>query len=108
MKLRFYPQDRVLEGLGFAVGVGVGSARADDELGACAPIDCVPPVFPGKYRTAPTFSVEGHHQWLLGRSRATAVTVGGGIKRYFFGRDEPAGVRSFAPTGRLTIGWAFR
>lgn len=108
VKLRLYPQERGLEGLGLAAGVGIGRARQDDELGACAPIDCVPPVIRGRNVTAPSFSVEAHHQWLFGESKATAITVGGGLKRYFIGDAEARGIQQFVPTGRLTVGWAFR
>lgn len=108
VKLRLYPQDRALEGLGIAAGLGVGRMQQDDEYGACAPIDCVPPIFKGKMITAPAFSIEGQYQWLLGASRSTAVSVGGGLKRYFIADQDTRGLVRVVPTGRLTIGWAFR
>ncbi len=109
VKLRLYPQERALEGLGLAAGLGVGRALEDDELLPCEPVtSCTPQLKLGKYVSAPTFSVEGQYQWLFGRTKATAVTVGGGVKRYFFGSDAAQNIQEFVPTGRLTIGWAFR
>lgn len=109
VKLRLYPQERALEGLGLAAGLGLGRALEDDELLPCEPVEtCTPQLKPGKYASAPTFSVEGQYQWLFGRTKATAVTVGGGVKRYFFGNDAAQNIQEFVPTGRLTIGWAFR
>lgn len=108
LKLRLYPSDRALQGLGVAAGIGLGRARQDDQQLVCITEPCNP--IPGEVLTAPTFSVEAHYQWLLGTSRATAVTVGAGIKRYYFDEDETRdrGVGRVLPTGRLTIGWAFR
>lgn len=108
VKLRLYPSDRVLQGLGIAAGVGVGRARQNDQDIVCITTPCN--AFQGKMLTAPTFSVEAHYQWLLGASRSTAVTVGGGVKRYYFDEQdtEGRGVSRLLPTGRLTIGWAFR
>jgi hypothetical protein len=110
IKLRLYLQDRALEGLGLAAGVGLGRTKQADTFGACAPINCVPPEVEGAFVTAPTFSMEAQYQWLLGRTRATAVTVGGGIKRYFFSEADvrDRDVSRVLPTGRLTIGWAFK
>jgi hypothetical protein len=109
VKLRMYPQDRGLEGLGLAAGIGLGNARQDDSFLPCTPVpSCTPLVDRGRYITRPSFSVESHYQWMFGRSRATAVAVGGGLKRYFISDDEARGIGRLVPTGRLTIGWAFR
>jgi hypothetical protein len=105
VKLRLYPQDRALEGVGFAAGLGVARTREKP----CEPgSSCTPEFGGGRSITAPTFSVEVQHQWLLGASRSTAVTVGGGAKRYFIGDARDIGFTRVLPTGRLTIGWAFR
>lgn len=108
LKLRLYPDDRALQGLGIAAGVGVGRARQNDQDVVCIAAPCNP--IPGKTLTAPTFSIEAHYQWLLGARRSTAVTVGGGMKRYYFDEQdaEGRGVSRLLPTGRLTIGYAFR
>lgn len=110
VKLRLYPNDRALEGLGVAAGVGIGRARQDDLGAVCLALTCPPAPGKGKMLTAPTFSIEAQYQWLLGTSRSTAVTVGGGLKRYYFDEadTEGRGVDRLLPTGRLTIGWAFR
>ena len=110
VKLRLYPSEKALHGFGIATGVGVGR-QSEIEYYACTAI------FPGgdcinqrRSVTGPTFSVEMQYQWLLGSKRSTAVTVGGGAKRYFID-DSPNGFNQyeqFMPTLRLTIGYAFR
>ena len=106
-KLRLYPQEKGLEG--FAIAAGLGYGRISDvssyycpELGPCTETR--------RAASGPTFSVETHYQWLLGRSRHTAVAIGGGVKRYYVD-DQPQGFEVFTeyvPTLRLTIGYAFR
>ncbi len=109
VKLRLYPQGQGLEGLGLAAGIGLGNARRRDQLLPCEPsTSCTPQIDPDRYITRPSFSVESHYQWLFGRSRVTAVTVGGGLKRYFISDEDARGIGRIVPTGRLTIGWAFR
>ena len=107
LKLRLYPQERALEGLGFAAGLGFGRTQQDIDSEECAFFTCEsPPV--ERMISAPTFSIELQHQWLLGASRSTAVTIGGGVKRYFISDADAVGITRVLPTGRLTIGWAFR
>lgn len=109
VKLRLYPQGRGLEGLALAAGIGLGNARRRDQQLPCEPVpSCTPQIDPARYITRPSFSVESHYQWLFGRTRATAVTVGGGLKRYFISEEDARGIGRLVPTGRLTIGWAFR
>ena len=110
VKLRLYPSENALRGFGIAAGVGVGR-QSGVEYYACPAIypsgDCTDR---SQSATGPTFSVEMQYQWLLGKSRKTAVTVGGGAKRYFID-DAPNGYEvydQFTPTARLTIGYAFR
>lgn len=110
VKLRLYPMERGLEGFAIAAGVGVGR-QSTPQYVIC------PAIFPigecarqGFVSTGATFSVEMHYQWLLGSKRNTAVTVGGGARRYFIDK-EPEGFNrfdEFRPTLRLTIGYAFR
>ena len=113
LKARLYPQEKAPYGLGLAAGIGVGNLRDEQYVEAsCAAIGCPTP---GKTqvfsRTAPSFSVELHYQWLLGRKQSTAVGFGFGAKRYFiadntneYGSDR---FQEFVPTGRITVGWAF-
>lgn len=109
VKLRLYPSEKALRGFGIAAGLGVGR-QSQIESFACPAI--VGYVCNDQRRrvTGPTFSVEMQHQWLLGSKRSTAVTIGGGAKRYFID-DSPQGYEvfdQFMPTLRLTIGYAFR
>ena len=108
VKLRLYPQDRALDGFGIAAGLGVGSAKPDDVIYDCAVIpECVER--PGRRVSAPTFSGAAQYQWLLGRTRRTALSVGGGAKRYFFSDDDLQGrIERVLPTARFTIGYVFR
>lgn len=110
VKLRLYPSENALRGFGIAAGVGVGR-QSGIEYYAC------PAIYPSgdctnrdRSATGPTFSVEMQYQWLLGKSRNTAVSVGGGAKRYFIS-DTSNGYEvyeRFMPTLRLTVGYAFR
>jgi hypothetical protein len=110
VKLRLYPSENALRGFGIAAGLGVGR-QSGVEYYAC------PAIYPGgncpnqiRSATGPTFSVEMQYQWLLGKSRKTAVSVGGGAKRYFIDTAPNAYevYEPFMPTLRLTIGYAFR
>ena len=109
VKLRLYPQDRALDGFGIAAGLGVGSAKPDgDFVSDCSNnFECVERA--ARRVTAPTFSVEAQYQWLLGRTRRTAVSVGGGAKRYFFSDDDLQDrIERVLPSARFTIGYVFR
>ena len=109
VKLRLYPQDRALDGFGIAAGLGIGSAKPDgDFVSGCSGLfECVER--PARRVNAPTFSVEAQYQWLLGRTRRTAVSFGGGAKRYFFSDDDLQGrLERVLPTARFTIGYVFR
>ena len=52
-------------------------------------------------------SAERAEEWLLGRERNFAVTLGGGAKRLFFLGDEVNDASVGVPTARLSIGYAF-
>lgn len=106
-KVRWYGQERAPNGLGMAASLGVG--RVDrDPFYTCD----YAPVLPNcttrerAALTVPAFAVEGQYQWLLGSRRNTAVSVGFGVKRYFASEAEMDG--NVRPTGRLTIGYAFK
>lgn len=110
VKLRLYPQERVLEKLGISAGLGYGRVRTEN-LGYCddpfLPVGTPPSCDQKRSLSAPTFSVEAQYQWLLGTNRATAVAIGGGVKRFFLEERETSGVNRVVPTLRLTIGYAF-
>lgn len=110
VKLRLYPQERGLQGFAAAAGLGYGRIKNDDVDFSCPAIVgavCEPP---RASASGATFSVEMHYQWLLGKSSHTALTFGGGAKRYYV--DEKSGqfdtFQRFVPTLRLTIGYAFK
>ncbi len=105
-KLRLYPQERGLEGLGLAASLGLGfvNRRAYDE---CESLNPSCSRVPAKNVVAPAFAIESQYQWLLGSSRKTAVAAGFGVKRYFASEQDLGGDSRVRPTGRLTIGYAF-
>ncbi len=107
VKLRLYPNDQALEGFGIAASLGVarihnnGDCDGLDSFGGCRPT-------PAQSFTTPAFAVEIGYQWLLGRTKSTAVTAGFGAKRYLGGdRDDYRGAERVLPTGRLSIGYVF-
>ena len=105
-KIRLYPNEHAPEGLGVAASVGIAVVRGDGTS-----LLCVPDGACGHRRqdvTVPTFAIEGGYQWLLGSHKATAVTAGFGVKRYFATESEFGGDSRVLPTGRLSIGYAFR
>lgn len=106
LKARLYPQEKGLRGVGLAAGVGYGAVRRRNDY-YCDPtyMTCADP---GRTESAPTFAVEAHYQWLLGGRQATALAVGGGVKRYFISERDASGIERILPTLRLTIGYAFR
>lgn len=105
-KLRLYPQERVLENLGIAAGLGYGRVKRDDDI-FCDPTLLIQCEDGKASASAPTFAVEAQYQWLLGASRSTAVTIGGGAKRFFIADEKSTGLERVVPTLRLTIGYAF-
>lgn len=108
IKLRLYPQDRALQGFGIAAGLGVASAKPRGDVWYCDAVgECEER--PERRVGAPTFSVEAQYQWLLGQTQRTAVTLGGGAKRYFFSEENRQGrLESVLPTARFSIGYVFR
>lgn len=105
-KLRLYPQEHALEGLGLGASVGFASIQRDS-YEDCSLFGANCTTVAKRTVSTPTFAVEGQYQWLLGSRRATAVTAGFGVKRYFVNKDDSRGIDRVLPTGRLTIGYAF-
>lgn len=106
-KLRLYPNATGLRGFNIAASLGIARIRDMDVYDGCLPS---PNLEPCKLRDAFTtgsFAVEMGYQWLLGPSRATAISVGGGAKRYLGGDSKYVGISRVLPTLRLTIGYAF-
>lgn len=105
-KIRLYPNDRALEGFGMATSLGMAWVRRDDGDQVCSEFTCVPA--PQKTITTPSFAIELSYQWMLGRSKSTAITAGFGAKRYLGGsRTDFEGIARVLPTGRLSIGYGF-
>ena len=105
VKARLYPSERGLNG--FNIAASLGMARIAERLDFdCAPSMIDPCTQPEPF-TTPSFAVEVGYQWLLGPSRVTAVTVGGGAKRFLGSESKFEYVDRVIPTLRLSIGYAF-
>ena len=104
-KIRLYPNDQALDGFSLAASLGVAWIRRDGRTDFCGELSCYETYKPF---TTPSFAIEGGYQWLLGRTRSTAITAGFGAKRYLGGsRSDFRGVERVIPTGRLSIGYGF-
>jgi hypothetical protein len=103
LKLRFYPNERVLNG--FSLGLGVGALRASDQVIA----ECLPTTecrFEEKRRTWPTLAVYADYNWFLGRRRDFLVGIGAGMKR-IIGDDDFDLVIPVIPSARFQVGFRF-
>lgn len=107
-KLRLYPSETALRGFNFAASLGVARIRDTDTFYDCAPSPLTDNICgkPSAFTTG-SFAIEMGYQWLLGPSRVTAVTVGGGAKRYLGSDSKFSGIERVMPTLRLSIGYAF-
>lgn len=116
VKLRFYPAGRALQGFGLSMGLGYGRVKNDDIFYDCLSLPpgqsgACPAINDGQSATGASASVEAQYQWLLGKQRNTAVTLGAGAKRFYIDDTNVNGYdlyQEFVPTLRLTIGYAFR
>ena len=110
-KLRLYPSETALRG--FNIAVSGGAARIEDTnqndcfIGIGSSFDPTSSCGSRPAFTTASFAVEVGYQWLLGPSRSTAITVGGGAKRYLGSQSKYQGIERVMPTLRLTIGYAF-
>ena len=100
-KYRFYPSGEALRGFSVAGTGGYTHVGDDDACDDSFFDDCT------DSGNALTVGVELNYQWLLGRERNFAVTLGGGAKRLFFLGDEVTDASIGVPTLRLSIGYAF-
>ena len=99
-KYRYYPQEKALEG--FAVGLTTGLSRIGtygDNFGD----------FDGENEsgTAASLGFALDYQWLLGRRKNFAITLGTGARRLFFIGTEVDGASLTLPTARISIGRGF-
>jgi hypothetical protein len=100
-KVRYYPNERMLEGFAIAATFGVASGRSEI-------FDFNTQSVAFQRETRGTFGTELSYQWLLGPRRRFVTIVGVGAKRVI--GSEPY-VRpfdsQFIPTARANIGFAF-
>ncbi len=96
-KLRYYIQDRSLDGI--SVGALVGFTRVDRDEDADAEERSA------RRGSAVSVGFMAENQWLMGSDERLALTVGVGGKRLFFLSD--VGAQSVLPMVRLSAGWAF-
>ena len=110
-KARLYPSETALRGFNIAASLGIARIGRVDEFGDCvlilpfegsSPCAGLPKPF-----TAGSFAIEVGYQWLLGPSRVTAVTLGGGAKRSLGSDAKFVDINRVIPTARLSIGYAF-
>lgn len=106
-KLRLYPNATALRGFNIAASLGIARIRDMDLYDGCIPSTDLDPCTLRDAFTTGSFAVEMGYQWLLGPSRVTAISVGGGAKRYLGGDNKYVGISRVLPTLRLTVGYAF-
>ncbi len=109
-KIRLYPSQTGLRGFNLASSLGFARIRSNS-LDLCAefnPLSSVACEQPKPFSTG-SFAVELGYQWLLGPTRVTAISVGGGAKRYLGSDSKFDGfsVTRVIPTLRLNVGYAF-
>lgn len=113
VKIRYYPNERLLEGFAVAGSLGVASAR-DQVSSYTTTTTTTTTTFlaasaPSYLReTRATFGTELSYQWLLGPRKQFVSVIGFGVKRVL-GADayvDPISSR-FLPTARANIGFAF-
>ena len=110
-KVRYYPNEKVLQGFSIAGAVGLSSYRettyiAYDSFGN--PITTIGPGSSSSRTTRGAVGMDLSYQWLLGPKRRFVTVLGAGVKR-FLGREtyrQPFDA-IVIPTARVNIGFAF-
>jgi hypothetical protein len=113
LKARLYPNEQALQGFGFAASVGLAGIHANhNDVCAVLPsligaaTDCA-----SRSTTfaSPSLALELQYQWMLGAAQHTAITLGGGLKRYLASEQKfrSADVPRMLPTLRASIGYAY-
>jgi len=97
-KVRFYPDERALEGL--AVGASAGAIWLSAEEGG---------VFTGEsHGSGIVVGTEASYTWLTGKHHNLAFSFGGGLKRVIrYGGYDVSAVQLTYPTVRASVGFAF-
>lgn len=109
-KMRYYPQEKPLQGFSVAGTVGISTYKPDNLVYAYDANGT--PIYPNgsgaDRRTRPTVGTELSYQWLLGPKRRFVTVVGLGVKR-LLGTEEYSDPFSsnVIPTARINIGIAF-
>ncbi len=103
IKGRLYPTEQGLYGFNMAASIGFARIRQTEGFD-CALID--PCIGPKAFSTG-SFAVELGYQWMLGPSKVTVVSVGGGAKRYLGSDAKFENINRIMPTLRLNVGYAF-
>jgi hypothetical protein len=111
-KVRYYPNEKVLQGFSIAAALGFSTARDDNNIilannqGGTQTIS-----YTSAYTqrvTRGTIGMDLSYQWLLGPKRRFVTVLGAGMKRFF---GSEAYVDPFSapviPTARVNIGFAF-
>ncbi len=102
-KVRFYPNEKAMEGFGMAGSLGVTNRTRTTLgcLGTCS--------YRGeKQRTSvPNTTIELSYQWLLGSKKSTAIALGGGLRRIFASDADWGSGNRILSTARFNIGYAF-
>ncbi len=109
VKIRYYPNERPLEGFAVAGSLGVASAREQIyTYTTTTTITTSSSAPPYQRQTRATFGTELSYQWLLGPRKRFITVIGFGVKRVLGDEAyvEPIN-NSFLPTARANIGFAF-
>lgn len=109
-KVRYYPNEKVLQGFSVAAGLGFSTARANEGVFYYANGSTFTEASAGGGNriTRATIGMDLSYQWLLGPKRRFVTVLGLGLKRFF---GSEAYVDPFSapviPTARVNIGFAF-
>ena len=111
VKARLYPNELAMRGFGIATSLGATAIRSSNTDCVIATTNPNAPTCTTRAKTftSPAVAIELQYQWLLGSRKHTAVTLGGGLKRFLGASDkfDQFGVSRFLPTGRVSIGYAY-
>lgn len=109
-KVRYYPNEKVLQGFSVAAALGIATARENvgvfyDSFGNLITVGSTSN---GIRVTRGTIGMDLSYQWLLGPKRRFVTVIGAGAKR-FFGSETYVDPFSapVIPTARVNIGFAF-
>lgn len=97
-KVRFYPAERALEGLGVGASAGMIWLSADEGGLFSSPAE----------GSGIVLGAEASYTWLTGKRHNLAFAIGGGLKRIVrYGGYDVSSVQLTYPTAKASIGVAF-